>query len=487
MAKYILSPRRQTKILESLSGPPYPAKAKLPFAAGREIQILHSMSKNGPLLVDMDKRTATQVNRSSDVRATPVVQYAKPFKRKMRQAAFYGLEAPVPPHPRGGTHVKIKVKEINPKGKWVPVESGIVVTALCNVSPIKGDWHATNEKGEADLLLEGKSIKRLYCECFWGWGAFRKNIDKHPMELRLEPIKLFRDCIRRYYPRSHFNPRTGVTVGVIDTGVGPHVDLNVVGGRNCTLEGNSKDYLDCDKHGTHVAGIIGARGRKPFGMLRGLAPGVPIRSYRVFGESDADNYKVAHALRQASADKCDIVNVSIEDGTNEDILRKAMIDARNQGMLVVVAAGNDYRKDVNYPAAYPGAVAVSAMGCEGTFPSGAMEEIAIERPPRSTRNPKEFVASFSNVGGQISVIALGVGVLSTIPGNSYAPCSGTSMAAPVVTGAAASLLSQNPNIYNMPRNRARSDAIEKLLLTNCVKRGFGMAYEGYGMPDPAKV
>jgi subtilisin len=61
------------------------------------------------------------------------------------------------------------------------------------------------------------------------------------------------------------------------------------------------------------------------------------------------------------------------------------------------------------------------------------------------------------------------------------------MAAPVVAGAAASLLSQNRDIYKMPRNRARSDAIEKLLLVNCIKRGFGPEYEGFGMPDPAKV
>ena len=61
------------------------------------------------------------------------------------------------------------------------------------------------------------------------------------------------------------------------------------------------------------------------------------------------------------------------------------------------------------------------------------------------------------------------------------------MAAPVVSGAAACLLSQNPDIYDMPRNRARSDAIEQLLYNNCVLRGFGPIFEGDGMPDPGKV
>jgi minor extracellular protease Epr len=58
---------------------------------------------------------------------------------------------------------------------------------------------------------------------------------------------------------------------------------------------------------------------------------------------------------------------------------------------------------------------------------------------------------------------------------------------PIITGAAASLLSQNPDIYKMPRNRARLDAIEQLLFNNCTTRGFGPRFEGHGMPDLGKV
>jgi subtilisin len=294
--------------------------------------------------------------------------------------------------------------------------------------------------------------------------------------------------VRQYYNQSRFDPATGVTVGVIDSGVGPHVDLNIIGGFNMTRSGGRDDYGDRYGHGTFVAGLIGSKGKR-YPKLRGLAPGVWIQAYRVFGGGfgcQAANSAFLNAMTQAQKDQCDIINLSLEDGSNDDCLKQAITDARDQGMLVVVAAGNDDRKAVNYPAAFPGAIAVSAMGCEGTFPRRASDEAMVEWPPRG-KNPKEFIAAFSNCGNQISASALGIGVLSTLHRNRYGECCGTSMAAPVVAGAAASLLSQNPNIYNMPRNRARSDAIEQLLLKNCIKRGFGPKFEGHGMPDPAKV
>jgi subtilisin len=201
------------------------------------------------------------------------------------------------------------------------------------------------------------------------------------------------------------------------------------------------------------------------------------------------NYPVIHALLQAQSDRCDILNLSLEttgERRRDEALEEAIADARDHGMIVVVAAGNDNRDAVDYPAAYPGATAVSAMGREGTFPRRALEEMTVS-PPKGHKDPKEFIASFSNVGEQISVTALGVGVLSTLPGNDWGSCSGTSMAAPVVAGAAACLLSRNPAIYNMARNSARSDAIEQLLIANCVRRGFGPTFEGHGMPDPERV
>jgi subtilisin len=68
-------------------------------------------------------------------------------------------------------------------------------------------------------------------------------------------------------------------------------------------------------------------------------------------------------------------------------------------------------------------------------------------------------AGFSNIGPEVAITAPGVGVISTLPNDRYGPYSGTSQATPVVTGAAACLLSRNPQIYGMSRNRARSGAV----------------------------
>ena len=495
--KYILLARKGlfNEALRKLE----PGVVKPEFAGGREIRIIHSIVANGPKLVELDDLAAREMNLHPDLRILPVVEYSKPFPIKRLSgdpgsisSASYPISVPRPKQQRGkvkGSAVTIRVKE-KKKGKRVSVGSGLLVTAFSDVSARIGDEKPTDKYGKVVLRLYGDTIERLYFRQMWGWGALLKNIPiQSSIDLKLEPVSVdFTDCVRHYYGESRFDPATGVTVGVLDTGVGPHKDLNVVGGRN-TVTGEPDDvHMDADFHGTFVAGLIGSIG-KLYPRLRGLAPGVLIRSYRVFGgpASKAGNYDITDAIYKAQSDQCDILNLSMEDGAYDDFLQEAITHARDNGMLVVVAAGNDGRKAVNYPAAYRGATAVSAMGCEGTFPSSAMEETTVRRPPQGTKEPKEFIAAFSNVGDQIAVTALGVGVLSTLPDDQYGSCSGTSMAAPVISGAAASLLSQNPDIYRMPRNRYRSNAIEQLLINNCITRGFGPRFEGHGMPDPSKV
>ncbi len=500
LKRYILLPRKGY-LHEALRHLAPVGESKIPharfavksmLAGGREVLVIDSIKADGPKLVECDDLAAAEIDRHPEVIRSPMIKYRKPLG--LRASCPLLAPDPVILPTKRGPGVTIRVMETK-GGNKVRAGSGWWVTAFSNFKKKMGDYTTTDHSGEATLQVSG-TVERLFCEGMWTWGAFRKDYRVDPTTpLELEPLNAdFTDCVRKYYPQSRFDPAIGVTVGVIDSGVGPHDDLNVIGGRNLVEEegpAHEYEYQDVDRHGTFVAGLIGSKGRT-FPNLHGLAPGVPIRSYRVFGALvEAQGWDLVNAMAQASLDKCDILNISIESpeegrGLQDAGLQLAITTARDNGILVVVAAGNDYRTPVDYPAAYPGAIAVSAMGCKGTFPKGAMENMAIRDDPPGT-NPNEFIASFSNIGKEISVTALGVGVLSTLPGNSFGSCSGTSFAAPVVTGAAASLLSQRPNIYNMPRNRARSDAIEKLLFDNCVKRGFGPTYEGHGMPDPAKV
>ncbi len=308
----------------------------------------------------------------------------------------------------------------------------------------------------------------------------------------LTPVDLSHvDSVRHFYGNSNFNANAGVTVGILDTGVGPHSDLNIVHGQNTVTGEPAANWQDGHYHGTHVAGLVGANSLPPNG-LRGVAPNVALHAYRVFAQGGATNYAIMKAMIKAEG-TCDILNLSLGSEASDTItgvdhiIMEAVQAAREDGMIVIVAAGNDGRKPVGSPASYPDAIAVSAMGVEGTFPTGSLEEKDIMRPPTSSQHNQEFIAAFSNIGPEISVTGPGVGTLSTLPSQKYGPLSGTSMAAPVVAGTVACLLSQNLNIVNMPRNRARSNAIERLLFTNCVKRYFGIDYEGFGLPDPSIV
>ncbi|PSL19136.1 S8 family serine peptidase [Shimia abyssi] len=451
-------------------------------AGGASVAVIDSISDDGAKLVDMSNEAAELTNASpAPVRAVPVVYYDNPDP----QPLFLDTSSITEAHAL--VSIEIKCSDAS-TGAGV---SGARVVAFTDFEARTGASGTTGADGTVRLNLPDIGIERLYIFPPDGyWGAFRRALstgsDHH---LTVHPIDLsVPDVVRHYYGNSRFNRLAGVTAGVIDTGVGPHDHLNIIGGRNTVTGEPADEWQDGGTHGTHVAGLIGANGDAPAGLF-GVAPGIGMHAYRVFGANarGASNYAILKAMIIAGLDGCDIINLSLGGGPADNIVFEAVQDAREQGMLVVVAAGNNGRRRVEFPAAYEGAIAVSAMGREGTFPHGALEEADILRPPASPNDPAEFLAAFSNVGPEISITGPGVGTLSTLPGNRYGPKSGTSMAAPAVAGAAASLLSQDNFIFNMPRDRSRANAIARLLQTSCVQRGFGLPFEGFGLPDPTLV
>lgn len=490
--QYVLLPRTG---LRAASGPAHDVLTRLPRPAGGSaaeaailatagrppVMVIDTIAENGPKLVELETAVADAINRTdSPVRAVRVVEYARPGPVLVSIAtqAVVGAPSPVP--------VTIRCTDATTSG---PI-AGVTVVAFTNFLARIGDEGITDAQGEITLHLTGAVIERMYCYAPAGyWGAFRRSLPVQPaIAVDHTPVSLtWVDAVRHYYGATRFVPQTGVKVGVIDTGAGPHRDLNIVGGQNTVTGESATDYADGGEHGTHVSGLIGSNGTPPTG-LRGMAPGIPLWIGRVFPKikGGATNYAILKAMIRAAQEGCDIINLSLGGGPFDEIVQEAIEDARNQGMLVVAAAGNDGRKPVNYPAAYRGATAVSAMGREGTFPPGSVEEADVLRPPQAT-DPPEFFAEFSNLGPAIKVVGLGVGTLSTLPNQQFGPMSGTSMAAPVVAGAAACLLSGDASVYGMVRDAARSAAIELLLQSSCVRRGFGLTYEGYGLPDPLRV
>ena len=161
-------------------------------------------------------------------------------------------------------------------------------------------------------------------------------------------------------------------------------------------------------------------------------------------------------------------------------MHEAIKGAFDKGTVCIVAAGNDGRQAVSYPAAWPEAVAVSAAGRKGTYPAASTEALD-EASPFSSKDKRVFIAQFSNVGVQIDLTGPGVGIVSTLPGGSYGVMSGTSMACPAVTGAAAALLGEKPAVLAMPRDRARSTAILGVLNAAAAPLGFAQSLEGLGL------
>jgi subtilisin family serine protease len=147
--------------------------------------------------------------------------------------------------------------------------------------------------------------------------------------------------------------------------------------------------------------------------------------------------------------------------------------------VCIIAAGNDDRGPVSFPAREGNALAVSAVGRKGTFPASAASADEVGAPYGTDK--ANFVAMFSNVGPEIDLIGPGVGIMSTVPG-SYAEISGTSMACPAVTGAAARVIA-GTSVIKAKRNARRSEAIVKAVLASATSLGFGPEFEGHGLPN----
>ena len=289
------------------------------------------------------------------------------------------------------------------------------------------------------------------------------------------------------------NAGEGVTVGIIDSGVdGTHPDLkNVSGGLNCVSDevrnnpAAAKEWrpaLSEGEHGTHVAGIVGGRGTAS--GFRGVAPGVTLRSYRVFPDAGggASNFDIAKAIDTAVAEKCDIINMSLGGGPKDDLTHAAIDRALDAGVVVIVAAGNDDRKPVAFPAAFSECTAVSAMGRVGSFPKTAIGTSDVAAP-KGNPDTKDFVADFSNIGPEIDVTGAGVEIVSTLPGTGHGSMSGTSMASPAVAGFAAYVLAKDPAL-KQNAGAARSRALKDALYARCKPEGFGRDFEGFGLPTP---
>jgi len=285
-----------------------------------------------------------------------------------------------------------------------------------------------------------------------------------------------------------------VVVGFLDTGVDndhPALKNRVTMRRSFTGDALGPvdwgpDNKDRAGHGTHVAGIIAAEAGH--GGPAGVAPQAELISYRIFPDSGnvprpAENAVIIDSIRAAVDDGCHIVNLSIEGSKlREDGVRTAIQYAWNNGVICIAAAGNGFGNPVSYPAAHPQCIAVTAIGRDGDFPAEQDFQQHVS-DNRSEVDDRIFLAAFSNFGPRVQFTAPGHAIVSTFPGGGWWFLSGTSMAAPFVTGMLARLLSDNPNILNALGNADRSAAMRQMLVGRAKALKLPQtAYEGYGLP-----
>jgi len=444
------------------------------------MRVVDSLGADGAKLVELSPDAALAVRAlRPDLRLVPVVYYTPAVARREE------VESPMATAGRrASASANITLQVVSKKGGR-PIANAFVV-AFVDYKKRTGAQGVTGDDGKVSLALGSASIKlqRLYVYPVDAhWSIIKKSITvKTGTELTLTPLDLgYTDGVRHFYGNADLGVGKGVTVGVLDTGVTAHPDLVIAGGANTVPGENRNDFGDNGRaHGTHVAGIVAARGTPPEG-LRGVAPGVTLRAYRVFakGQGSASSFAIAKAIDVAIADKCDLINMSLSTRQPDPVLKAAVEDARAAGSVCLVASGNNDRSPVNFPARESMAIAVSAIGRKGTFPSSAAATDEVAAP--FGKDKKDFIALFSNVGPEIDLTGPGVAIMSTVPG-SYGEISGTSMACPAVTGAAARALT--PSLLKMKRNAKRSEAIVKAVLGSAKSLGFDPPFEGHGLPDP---
>jgi len=248
----------------------------------------------------------------------------------------------------------------------------------------------------------------------------------------------------------------GIIIAVVDTGV---TCENKQGFKRVSDLANTKcikgynfidntDFAyDDNGHGTHVAGTIAQSTNNGYGVV-GLAFQATIMPVKVLSGSGSGSLAgVADGVRFAADNGANVINMSLGGGGDSEILHDAVKYARDKGVVVVVAAGNNGRY-VEYPGAYPESFTVSAT------------------------NEDNLITDFSSRGPQVDISAPGINVLQQIICNGgrdgceeFKKLAGTSMATPHVAGAAALIMSTGVT---------NPDQVEAILMSNTSKPGSAL-------------
>ncbi|WP_345241151.1 S8 family peptidase [Pontibacillus salipaludis] len=260
----------------------------------------------------------------------------------------------------------------------------------------------------------------------------------------------------------------GSVVAVIDSGCQidhPDLENSIIDWHNFT-NGSRRNVTDENGHGTHVAGTIAASLNRK-GVV-GAAPKSKLLILKAFDANGETSYQtIIQAIQYATkwrgprGEKVRIISMSFGGSRDYSLLHKAIRRAVDQDILIVCAAGNQgdgnaRTSEQMYPGFYKEVVQVGAVDYEGQM------------------------ADFTNTNDEIDLVAPGVDIISTYPGNQYAKLSGTSMATPHVAGAAALLLEKGNKEFGRTLTEPELYA---LLVKHTRDLGLSKSIEGNGLID----
>ena len=246
-----------------------------------------------------------------------------------------------------------------------------------------------------------------------------------------------------------------VVIAVVDSGIDKHhIDLRDRlwddgqgnPGRSFASNTNPDDLSDNTNHGTHIAGIIAASQNNERGTAGLNHNFVQIMVVRIFNNPESSVITIYNGIRYAMENGADIINLSLSTKNSNSTLDQAVIEAVNAGIVVVMAASNDSRMLSSSFCPSP--------ACIGHELDGGLSVASVDTSTENLSNFSNFSSSLVEIAAPGSESGTTRGLLSTITGNQWGRKPGTSMAAPIVSAAAALLIGylKTNNIHYTPHS-----------------------------------
>ncbi|MGX2961684.1 S8 family peptidase [Peribacillus sp. JNUCC 23] len=311
---------------------------------------------------------------------------------------------------------------------------------------IEGPWTLSVYDSTGKLITKNEGeLQRLDV-------VLPKDTTLHTIQVKIEPKQTWskKPIILEVTGVNH------LLIAVIDSGVSIHEDFcsNILYSLGKDYVENLKWPEDLFGHGTHVTGILAACTNNQKGGTGVLGDAdVDILPLKVLNKRGmGDDFEIALAIKDAIEAGAEIINLSLAGRGETSILKETIAEAVQKNILIISAAGNwNILTDKVYPASYDGVIAVSST------------------TPSMTKVPS------SNFGWEVDISAPGQAIYSTFLNNSYSNMTGTSMATPFVTGAAALIKLNNPNYDAIKvRNTLIHSATDLSIKGYDIETGYGL-------------